>query len=167
MYLQLFWDDDGTVYLSQTRRKQRRTPGAQLKDFAIHICTIDLETGASTNSEPRLIKEASSGVCEGSHIIKRGKYYYIFTAEGGTESGHSECVSRSDEGPFGPWVTGPNNPLCHNGPNDDVQNVGHADLVEDMDSNWWAVLLGVRPVKRNDGTWEPSVFGEILQTFMT
>jgi beta-xylosidase len=63
-------------------------------------------------------------------------------------------------------VTGPNNPLCHNGENDDVQNVGHADLVEDLDGNWWAVLLGVRPVKKNDSTWESSVFGKILQAFV-
>lgn len=120
---------------------------------------MDLETGFST-SESRLIRDSSSGVSEGSHIIKRGKYYYLFTAEGGTESGHSEWVCRSDKGPFGPWVTGPNNPLCHNGTEDEVQNVGHADLVEDVDGNWWAVLLAVRPTKKGDNNWEPSVFGK-------
>lgn len=69
-------------------------------------------------------------------------------------------MCRSKEGPKGPWVTDPNNPLCHNGVNDEVQNVGHADLVEDLDGNWWALLLGVRPVKGNNGTWQPSVFGK-------
>lgn len=68
-------------------------------------------------------------------------------------------MCRSDTSPFGPWEPGPNNPLCHNGAQDDVQNVGHADLVEDEDGSWWAVLLGVRPVKKHDG-WEPSVFGK-------
>jgi beta-xylosidase len=41
---------------------------------------------------------------------------------------------------------------------DEVQNTGHADLVEDAKGNWWAVLLGVRPV-RKEGEWEDSVLG--------
>lgn len=121
---------------------------------------MDLETGNST-SEPKLIRESASGVAEGSHIFKRGKYYYLFTAEGGTESGHCEWVCRSEVSPFGPWELGPNNPLWRNGVQDEVQNTGHADLVEDERGQWWAVLLGVRPVKR-DGVWEESVFGEFL-----
>ena len=105
-----------------------------------------------------MIRESLSGVAEGSHIYKRGRYYYLFTAEGGTESGHCEWVSRSEVGPFGPWELGPNNPLWRNGVNDEVQNTGHLDLVEDADGNWWAVLLAVRPVQRGD-KWEDSVFG--------
>ncbi|KAI9044349.1 glycoside hydrolase family 43 protein [Aspergillus affinis] len=158
----LFWDSDETVYLSSTHRKLLRTPNANLKDFAIHIVTVDLATGNST-SEPKLIRESSSGVAEGSHIFKRGKYYYLFTAEGGTESGHCEWVSRSAVSPFGPWELGPNNPLWRNGVQDEVQNTGHADLVEDAKGQWWAVLLGVRPVMR-DGRWEESVFGR--ETFL-
>ncbi|KAJ5094996.1 hypothetical protein N7532_007287 [Penicillium argentinense] len=158
----LFWDDDGTVYLSSTYRKVKRTPRAKLKDFAIHICTVDLKTGHST-SEPKLIRESSSGVAEGSHIFKRGLYWYLFTAEGGTESGHCEWVSRSEHGPFGPWVLGPNNPLWRNGLEDEVQNTGHADLVEDADGKWWAVFLGVRPWRRWD-KWEESVLGR--ETFL-
>ncbi|PYI01448.1 hypothetical protein BO78DRAFT_433626 [Aspergillus sclerotiicarbonarius CBS 121057] len=158
----LFWDDDGTVYLSSTYRKLERTPNANLKDFAIHIVTVDLETGSST-SEPKLIRESTSGVAEGSHIFKRGPYYYLFTAEGGTESGHCEWVSRSTTSPFGPWEVGPANPLWRNGKDDSVQNTGHADLVEDAQGQWWAVLLGVRPVWK-DGCWEESVFGR--ETFL-
>ncbi|KAJ5080874.1 CAZyme family GH43 [Penicillium angulare] len=158
----LFWDDDDTVYLSSTYRKLQPTSGVKLKDFAVHICTVDLSTGHST-SEPKLIRESKSGVAEGSHIFKRGRYYYLFTAEGGTESGHCEWVSRSTHGPLGPWELGPNNPLWRNGLEDEVQNTGHADLVEDSQGQWWAVLLGVRPVRR-DGRWEESVFGR--ETFL-
>jgi beta-xylosidase len=116
-----------------------------------------LPTGRCT-SEPVLIRESSSGVAEGSHILKRGKYYYLFTAEGGTESGHCEWISRSDKGPFGPWELGKKNPLWRNGTEDEVQNTGHADFVEDEKGNWWAVLLGVRP-SRKQGKWNASVFG--------
>ncbi|KAJ5501830.1 Concanavalin A-like lectin/glucanase subgroup [Penicillium expansum] len=158
----LFWDDDGTVYLSSTYRKIQPTSGAKLKDFAIHICTVDLTTGHST-SAPKLIRESSSGVAEGSHIFKRGRYWYLFTAEGGTESGHSEWVNRSEVGPSGPWELGPNNPLWRNGVEDEVQNTGHADLVEDTKGQWWAVVLGVRPSRKGD-TWEDSVLGR--ETFL-
>ncbi|KAJ5889008.1 hypothetical protein N7495_009049 [Penicillium taxi] len=158
----LFWDDDGTVYLSSTYRKLQPTPGVNLKDFAIHICTVDLVTGKST-SEPKLIRESSSGVAEGSHIYKRGHYYYLFTAEGGTESGHCEWVSRSEFGPMGPWEVGPENPLWRNGVEDEVQNTGHIDLIEDAYGQWWAVLLGVRPM-RKEGEWEESVLGR--ETFL-
>lgn len=157
IFSQLFWDDDGTVYLSSTYRKLVRTPNANIKDFAVHICTVDLDTGHST-SEPKLIRESTSGVAEGSHIFKHGRYYYLFTAEGGTESGHCEWVSRSPHGPLGPWELGPNNPLWRNGAGDEVQNTGHIDLVEDTQGQWWAVLLGVRPVQRGD-KWEESVLG--------
>jgi beta-xylosidase len=105
-----------------------------------------------------MIRASPSGVSEGSHIFKRGKYYYLFTAEGGTESGHCEWVCRSEVSPFGPWEVGPANPLWRNGVVDEIQNTGHADLVEDAEGRWWAVFLGVRPVKRQNG-WEESVFG--------
>jgi len=155
----LFWDDDGKVYLSTTYRKLVRTPSnPPLKDLAIHVCTVDLSTGRCT-STPAMIRDSPSGVAEGSHILKRGDYYYLFTAEGGTESGHCEWVSRSKKGPVGPWELGSRNPLWRNGTDDDVQNTGHADFVEDVQGNWWAVLLGVRPSKK-DGKWTSSVFGE-------
>ena len=118
-----------------------------------------MESGRCT-SAPTLIRESPSGIAEGSHILKRGKYYYLFTAEGGTESGHCEWVFRSAGGPFGPWELCPNNPLWRNGTLDEVQNTGHADFVEDEKGNWWAVCLGVRPVKVG-AEWKTSVFGKL------
>lgn len=59
---------------------------------------------------------------------------------------------------MGPWELAPNNPLWRNGVDDEVQNTGHLDLVEDVDGNWWAVLLAVRPMRKGD-QWEESVFG--------
>ena len=63
---------------------------------------------------------------------------------------------------MGPWELGPNNPLWRNGVDDEVQNTGHADLVEDTKGQWWAVVLGVRPSRRGD-TWEESVLGMLFQ----
>ncbi|KAF2033914.1 hypothetical protein EK21DRAFT_57706 [Setomelanomma holmii] len=153
----LFWDDDGTVYLSSTYRKVDRDPDSKLKEFAIHVSTVDLETGSLTCG-PKMIRESSSGVAEGSHIFKLNGYYYLFTAEGGTESGHCEYVSRSRDSPFGPWEMATHNPLWWNTTDDEVQNTGHCDIVEDTHGQWWALCLGVRP-RREDNKWRTSVFG--------
>lgn len=140
----LFWDDDGKVYLSTTVRIADRPLNSKLKDFAIHLSEIELETGR-TLTAPVVIRSSPHGLAEGSHIIKRGKFYYLFTAEGGTEAGHQEWVMRSENGPYGPWTLGPRNPFWYNGPHEEVQSTGHADVFEDAKSNWWAVLLGTRP----------------------
>lgn len=88
--------------------------------------------------------------------MKRGKYYYLFTAEGGTEAGHQEWVLRSEIGPYGPWES-QGKPLWYNGPDEEVQRTGHADIFEDGAGQWWAVLLGVRPVKVESGFIEPQL----------
>lgn len=109
---------------------------------------------------PKIIKSSTMGlgICEGSHIIKKDKYYYLFTAEGGTEAGHSEHVYRSTRGPMGPWEDCPNNPIIHNSTKDIVQNVGHLDIFDDLQGQWWAVHLGVRPIKIN-GEFQDSMLG--------
>ncbi|KAH0293925.1 hypothetical protein M436DRAFT_71387 [Aureobasidium namibiae CBS 147.97] len=164
----LFWDDDGSVYLSTCYRAIDHDASSGLKGFAVHVSRIDLITGASLDS-PRLIRRSPSGVAEGSHIIKRGRYYYLFVAEGGTESGHMELVFRSETGPYGPWLPAPNNPLISATIQDDVQNTGHADLVEGPKGEWKAVCLAVRPSRQgtsNDGkdSFLPSPFGR--ETFL-
>ncbi|KAG8163352.1 hypothetical protein KVR01_006649 [Diaporthe batatas] len=85
----LFWDDDGKVYLSTTTRLSDRAPGSKQKDFAIHISQIDLPTG-QTLTAPVVIRKSPHGIAEGSHILKRNGFYYLFTAEGGTEAGHQD-----------------------------------------------------------------------------
>ncbi|KPM34161.1 hypothetical protein AK830_g12407 [Neonectria ditissima] len=151
----LFWDDDGKAYLSTTMRLAWRSPDSKVKDFAIHISEIDIPTGR-TLTAPRSIRESPGGLAEGSHIIKRDDYYYLFTAEGGTEAGHQEWVFRSRRGPYGPWET-QGKPLWYNGPDEEVQRTGHADVFEDGDGQWWAVFLGVRPVKHGGAFLEPQL----------
>ena len=153
---QLFWDDDGKVYLSTTVRLANRRPDSRLKDFGIHISEIELETGR-TLTPPQLIRESPHGVAEGSHILRRGEYYYLFTAEGGTEAGHQEWVFRNCQGVYGPWEA-QGKPLWYNGPEEEVQRTGHADVFDDGEGNWWAVFLGVRPVKDEAGQYlEPQM----------
>lgn len=162
---QLFWDAEGSTYLSTTHVKADRAADADSSrlDFAIHVCSVDLETGNSLTAST-LIRESPSGIAEGSHIYRRGSYYYLTTAEGGTGSGHSVCVFRNQRGPLGPWEPCPDNPILASGVDHEVQNTGHADLVEDAGGRWWAALLGVRPRRTASGQWEESVLGR--ETFI-
>ncbi|KAF3036591.1 hypothetical protein E8E12_007415 [Didymella heteroderae] len=125
----VFWDDDGKTYLSTTVRVADRDPASKLKDFAIHISEIDLPTGR-TLTPPVCIRQSQYGVAEGSHIIKKDEYYYLFVAEGGTEVGHQEWVFRSKNGVYGPWES-QGKPLWYNGSDEEVQRTGHADVFED------------------------------------
>lgn len=154
----LFWDDACSppkVYLSTTHRLANRPANSTLKDFAIHISEIDLPSGR-TLTPPVVIRQSPHGIAEGSHIIRRGDWYYLFTAEGGTEAGHQEWVFRSRDGPLGPWE-GTGKPLWYNGPDEEVQRTGHADVFEDGQGRWWAVLLGVRPLKVREKWVEPQL----------
>jgi beta-xylosidase len=132
-----------------------RDPDSKQKDFAIHISEIDISTGR-TLTVPKVIRESPHGIAEGSHIFKRGDWYYLLTAEGGTEIGHQEWVFRSKQGPFGPWE-GQGKPLWYNGPDEEVQRTGHVDVFKDGDCDWWSVLLGVRPVKDEGRFLEPQL----------
>lgn len=129
---------------------------------------FDLSTGRSL-SPPRLTMDSVLGTAEGCHIIKRDGWYYLFTAEGGTQDGHQEWVYRSDK-PLGPWVAPPAhiNPIVFNGNHPHIQNTGHLDMVEGENGQWWAVFLGVRPQFRADQLVNPILMRSALgrESFM-
>ena len=149
LILQLLFDDDGRVYQTVTRFDfdQPTTNGnPKIQSF---INEIELTTGRSLTA-PVLAKASALGVAEGCHILKKDDMYYFFTAEGGTQGGHRECVYRSTS-PLGPFEAPPEgiNPVIYNGDHPDIQNTGHMDLVPiegDSKGRWIAVFLGVRPI---------------------
>lgn len=139
----LFWDDDGTVYLSNTRAIVFNGPHA----VSSYISKIDLATG-NTLTRPEVLVNSTVPWIEGTHIYKLNGTYYLFTAAGGTQTNsHQEQAFRSSVGPTGPWEPCPWNPIAHNPSGVAVQNTGHADIVQAPDGNWWAVLLA----RRNQG----------------
>ena len=92
---------------------------------------VDLETGRSLSPAKMIRHNDSVGnwVTEGPHIFKRGEWYYLLTADGGTHTAHQEWVCRSKDGPFGPWEEGPKgvNPVLWNGDDPHVVNTGHSE----------------------------------------
>lgn len=82
---------------------------------------------------------------EGPKIVRRGGYFYMLTAVGGTAgppTGHMVIAARS-RSLHGPWEHHPGNPLVRTR---DVSerwwSRGHADLVEGPAGDWWGVYHG-------------------------
>jgi xylan 1,4-beta-xylosidase len=95
----------------------------------------------------RVIWKGTGGIWpEAPHLYRRGGFYYLVTAEGGTSYGHAVVVARSRR-PYGPFEPSPHGPLLthRDRPRHPVQATGHADLVDTDDGSTWAVLLGIRP----------------------
>ena len=109
---------------------------------------IDIETGRNLTLEKNICyTSVGNGVSEGPHIFKKGEYYYLSVAIGGTEILHQQWIYRSKEGPLGPWTTAPSiiNPMIFNDDSLEIRMTGHMDMCEGPDGRWWAVYLGVRP----------------------
>lgn len=142
---QLFFDDDDRVYLCAAMWKTV----SPLKDhFEIWGVEIDITTGRSLSRPTLLRKSPLINFCaEGPHIYKKDGWFYLLTAEGGTEIHHRAMIFRSHH-PLGPYDAPPDgvNPLVNNAVDDDeVRQTGHADMFEGADGRWWAVLLATRP----------------------
>jgi alpha-N-arabinofuranosidase len=116
----------------------------------VYQAELDWSAGSPVLArKPRVIWKGTGGIWpEAPHLYRRGRWYYLFTAEGGTSYGHSVVVARSRR-PYGPFASSPHGPLLtHRArPRHPVQATGHADLVELDDGSTWAVLLGIRPAR--------------------
>lgn len=108
-------DDDGRKYivsLEWETREGYEKPGA--------ICMVEY---SSEKKEivgyPKRIWSGGTnrGCIEAPHLTKRGDYYYIMCAEGGTGYGHSVTMGRSKE-VWGPYKGDPTNPILTSIPGD-------------------------------------------------
>ncbi|MFK4836673.1 glycoside hydrolase family 43 protein [Microbacterium sp. ZW T2_14] len=131
----LSWDDDGVCRLTWSDVIR---PG-------ISQAVVDPATGAVL-SEPQTVWAGTGGAhAEGPHLVRRGDWWYLIVAEGGTGPGHMVTIARSRQ-PEGPFEPSPTNPiLTHRSTSADVQSTGHADLVQLADGTWAMVFLGTRP----------------------
>jgi xylan 1,4-beta-xylosidase len=91
------------------------------------------------------------GFTEGPHLYKRGGYYYLLTAEGGTGWGHAVTFARSRE-LRGPYELHPDVHILtsRHRPDVELQRAGHGDLVETQNGETYMVHLCGRPL-RNRG----------------
>tara|TARA_R110002050_G_scaffold53118_2_gene120826 strand:- start:57153 stop:58661 length:1509 start_codon:yes stop_codon:yes gene_type:complete len=77
---------------------------------------------------------------EGPKLMKKGDYYYLTVAEGGTAgpaTGHMIISARS-KSVFGPWENSPFNPIMRTkNSNERWWSKGHGTPFEDKEGRWW------------------------------
>ena len=140
--------DPSLAFLDERIYYTRNGQGADPDHPFVYQGELTRETdGFRIARTPRVIWKGTGGVWpEAPHLYRRGGWYYLVTAEGGTSYGHSVVVARS-RAPDGPFEPSPHGPLLtHRGrPRHPIQATGHADLVDLEDGTTWAVFLGIRP----------------------
>ena len=139
----LFHDEDGRKWYLSMRIDHRRGKmfgGVILQEY-------DLTAQKLTGPVRHIFEGSSLGLTEGPHLYKKDGYYYLVTAEGGTEYGHVVTIARS-KNIEGPYELSPNHPFvsCREQKNYYLQKSGHGDFVQMKNGNWVAVFLTARPV---------------------
>ncbi|MDK8192700.1 glycoside hydrolase family 43 protein [Paenibacillus sp. UMB7766-LJ446] len=143
----IFFDDDGRCYMMANRLPP---DGQQYpKHMEIWMQELDVTKGCLIGSKFSLWDGAMKFIHaqEGPHMYKLNGYYYLIIAEGGTGHTHSVTIARST-GITGPYENCKRNPILthrHLGLNHPVTNIGHADIVQTQNGEWWMFCLGSRP----------------------
>ncbi|MCD7838946.1 MAG: glycoside hydrolase family 43 protein [Clostridiales bacterium] len=157
----LFHDTDGRKYivsLEWETRENYEKPGV--------ICLVEYDPAAEKIiGYPRRIWRGGTdrGCIEAPHITRRGEYYYIMCAEGGTGYNHCVTMGRA-KNIWGPYEPDPQNPIVTSSPNNSnerrdpdhlkpqyfnpdsvLQKSGHASYVDLPTGETYLVHLCARP----------------------
>ncbi len=143
----LFFDDDGRCYYTGT--KERREGGKFFGDNEVWLQELDLESMSLIGESYAIWHGALREVewPEGPHLYKKDGKYYLMIAEAGTGPAHaitvasSECLTK----PFQGYTCNPILTHRHLGQDYPIVNVGHGDLVETQNGEWYMVTLASRP----------------------
>jgi len=142
----LFFDQDGKAYLVSPGDDPSEDNGR-----AFFLTPYDVKEMHVAGERKKIWNSAlrNAWAPEAPHLYHIGEYYYLMIAEGGTEHNHSVAIARSRT--IDGWYEGnPANPVLthrHLGYRYPIENVGHADLVDTPEGNWYAVALGVRIIE--------------------
>jgi xylan 1,4-beta-xylosidase len=141
----LFHDDDGRKWfvnmLWDHRPGQNRFAGIVAQEYSPREHKLN---GERVN----IFKGTPLGLTEAPHLYKRGGYYYLITAEGGTAWNHAVTLCRS-KNLMGPYELHPDAYIlsARNRPDASLQRTGHADLVETQSGDTYMAYLCGRPLK--------------------
>lgn len=142
----LFFDDDGKCYYCGT--KERREGPRYYGDNEIYIQELDLKTMKLVGESYPAWHGALRGVewPEGPHIYKKDGWYYLLISEAGTGHHHAVSIARSKSltEPFEGYKGNPIFTHRHLGNQYPIVNVGHPDIVETSNGEWWMVCLASR-----------------------
>ncbi len=145
----LFFDEEGRMWYTGNFIIEKPLYEGH---HGIYLCELD-PVSFQIKGERRVIWDGSltrSHWIEAPHLYKRGNYYYLMVAEGGTFVDHSVMMARATtvEGPYEPC---PRNPILthrHMSMDAPISVVGHGDLIETQNGEWWMVVLGIRTYRK-------------------
>jgi xylan 1,4-beta-xylosidase len=144
----LFHDEDGRSWLVNMIYDWRPDhPG-----FAgIEVQEYDRAARSLIGRPRKIFSGTDAGVTEGPHLCRRGGWYHLVVAEGGTGVEHQVTVARSRE-LFGPYEVDPNG-VTMTAKHDRTlpfQKAGHGCLVETPGGDWFMAHLLARPYREAD-----------------
>ncbi len=141
----LFHDDDGKKYILNMRWDYRHDNDGE-RFGGILLQEYDVEKKRLVGKAVKIFEGTEKKITEGPHMFKRGGYYYLLTAEGGTGYTHSATLARS-RSLYGPFELHPDRQIvtswntdCH------LQKAGHASLCEGKNGEWMMAHLCARPL---------------------
>lgn len=154
----LFHDEDGRKYMV-SMVTDHRVP----KKYAGRLVLQEYDAvNKKMTGSVREIYQAEKIFLEGPHIFKRNGWYYLFSADTGTGEGHGQTIQRSRNiwGPYEMYqadfmerteeAEAYSILTSRHHPDILLQKSGHADLVETLDGQWYAVhLCGRAGCERN------------------
>ncbi|MEK3913347.1 glycoside hydrolase family 43 protein [Paenibacillus sp. FSL H7-0331] len=141
----LFHDDDGRKWLVNMlwdhRKGNNKFAGTALQEYSVEERRL---IGPVIN----IFKGTELKLTEGPHLYKRNGFYYLMTAEGGTQYNHAVTMARA-KSIEGPYEVDPTNPILTSAgkPELALQKAGHGSLVETHTGEWYLAHLCARPVK--------------------
>lgn len=139
----LFHDHDGRAWLVNMvwdhRPGKDPFPGIVLQE-------LDLAERRLVGERRWIFTGSGNGLTEGPHLYRRGDYYYLLVAEGGTSYDHMATLARARR-IEGPYEVDPDGPLLtsRHDPQLELQKAGHGCLVETSTGEWYMAHLCGRP----------------------
>lgn len=144
----LFHEEDGRKYLLNMlwdhRPGNNRFAGIVLQEYCVRERKV-------IGKRQVIFSGTSLGFTEAPHLYKRDGWYYLLTAEGGTNWAHAVTMARSRT-LTGPYDLHPDTYVmsARQRPDVELQRAGHASLVETPNGETYMVYLVGRPL-RNRG----------------
>ncbi|MFO7726356.1 MAG: glycoside hydrolase family 43 protein, partial [Oceanipulchritudo sp.] len=143
----LFHDEDGRKWLV-SMEWDHRWKGRHCNRFSgILLQEYSPSRKALVGPVRKIFKGTSIGMVEGPHLYSLNGYYYLLTAEGGTQYEHAVSFARS-KSIDGPYEVHPQNPLLTSAGKRELslQKAGHGSLVKTKTGEWYLAHLCGRPV---------------------
>lgn len=140
----LFHDDDGRKWLVNLVWDHRARP---TKFGGILLQQYDALAQRLIGPAYNIFPGSPLGKTEGPHLYKRGDFYYLVTAEGGTGYGHAVTMARSKT-ITGPYELHPQRHIVTSRgfPDAELQRAGHGDIVDTAAGETYLVHLAGRPI---------------------